>query len=174
MSLSVVTAAATENWSHIKAYVCQARGKNYCLIHKRYFDISWCPECGKSECIIHWMNPSWMTCIKILFTSVLISIFWAAVSLCICNKHSSFPFYTVVSTTTTSSAVAFHTVIILSSLSHAVHVHKPFSWIINMMVYVMPSCILAHSWNDLAFSPFYMWQIYIYLVCVCIYVYINF
>ncbi|KAF1807032.1 hypothetical protein FB192DRAFT_1353469 [Mucor lusitanicus] len=47
MSLSVVTAAATENWSHIKAYVCQARGKNYCLIHKRYFDISWCPECGK-------------------------------------------------------------------------------------------------------------------------------
>ncbi|CAO0793880.1 unnamed protein product [Mucor circinelloides] len=51
MSLSFITAAAAaaaaENWSHIKEYVCQARGKNYCLIHKRYFEISWCPECGR-------------------------------------------------------------------------------------------------------------------------------
>ncbi|KAI8093199.1 uncharacterized protein BX664DRAFT_329140 [Halteromyces radiatus] len=25
--------------------VCQGRGKNYCLIHRRYFETSWCPDC---------------------------------------------------------------------------------------------------------------------------------
>ncbi|ORZ04894.1 hypothetical protein BCR42DRAFT_183509 [Absidia repens] len=25
--------------------VCQGRGKSYCLIHRRYFETSWCPDC---------------------------------------------------------------------------------------------------------------------------------
>ena len=89
MSLSFITAAAAaaaENWSHIKEYVCQARGKNYCLIHKRYFEISWCPECGRSmisalEKLLQSMSSN-----NIPY-SVLISRVHG-------NKHSSFPFYT--------------------------------------------------------------------------------
>ncbi|KAI7862417.1 hypothetical protein BDF14DRAFT_1856017 [Spinellus fusiger] len=29
--------------------VLHSRSKNYCLIHKRYFETSWCPECGRIE-----------------------------------------------------------------------------------------------------------------------------
>ncbi|KAF7725332.1 hypothetical protein EC973_009671 [Apophysomyces ossiformis] len=25
------------------------RGKSYCLIHRRYFETSWCPECGRAS-----------------------------------------------------------------------------------------------------------------------------
>ncbi|KAI9020207.1 hypothetical protein CLU79DRAFT_836253 [Phycomyces nitens] len=29
--------------------VCSGRGKSYCLIHRRYFETSWCPDCGRSK-----------------------------------------------------------------------------------------------------------------------------
>ncbi|KAI8364728.1 uncharacterized protein BYT42DRAFT_505992 [Radiomyces spectabilis] len=29
--------------------VLSGRGKSYCLIHRRYFETSWCPECGRSK-----------------------------------------------------------------------------------------------------------------------------
>lgn len=86
MSLSFITAAAAENWSHIREYVCQARGKNYCLIHKRYFEISWCPECGRSTISALEKLLQSMSSNNIAY-SVLISRAHG-------NKHSSFPFYT--------------------------------------------------------------------------------
>ncbi|KAI7851529.1 hypothetical protein BDC45DRAFT_572009 [Circinella umbellata] len=27
--------------------VCSGRGRSYCLIHRRYFETSWCPECSR-------------------------------------------------------------------------------------------------------------------------------
>ncbi|KAI8640331.1 hypothetical protein BD408DRAFT_348263 [Parasitella parasitica] len=30
-------------------YVCFGRGKSYCLVHKRYFENSWCPDCSRSS-----------------------------------------------------------------------------------------------------------------------------
>ncbi|KAL0076693.1 hypothetical protein J3Q64DRAFT_1647339 [Phycomyces blakesleeanus] len=27
--------------------VCSARGKSYCLIHRRYYETSWCPDCDR-------------------------------------------------------------------------------------------------------------------------------
>ncbi|KAL0084069.1 hypothetical protein J3Q64DRAFT_1736865 [Phycomyces blakesleeanus] len=33
---------------NIKIYT--GRGKNYCLIHRRYFETSWCPDCACSSC----------------------------------------------------------------------------------------------------------------------------
>ncbi|KAI8143715.1 hypothetical protein BJV82DRAFT_609186 [Fennellomyces sp. T-0311] len=27
--------------------VCSGRGKSYCLIHRRYFETSWCPDCSR-------------------------------------------------------------------------------------------------------------------------------
>lgn len=29
--------------------VCSGRGKSYCLIHRRYFETSWCPDCSRSS-----------------------------------------------------------------------------------------------------------------------------
>lgn len=29
--------------------VCSGRGKSYCLIHRRYFETSWCPDCGRAS-----------------------------------------------------------------------------------------------------------------------------
>ncbi|KAI8059314.1 hypothetical protein BC940DRAFT_247763 [Gongronella butleri] len=29
--------------------VCQGRGKSYCLVHRRYFETSWCPECSSGK-----------------------------------------------------------------------------------------------------------------------------
>lgn len=29
--------------------VNQGRGKSYCLIHRRYFETSWCPDCSRSS-----------------------------------------------------------------------------------------------------------------------------
>ncbi|KAF1800237.1 hypothetical protein FB192DRAFT_1309278 [Mucor lusitanicus] len=29
--------------------VCFGRGKSYCLIHRRYFETSWCPDCSRSS-----------------------------------------------------------------------------------------------------------------------------
>ncbi|ORY92115.1 hypothetical protein BCR43DRAFT_81056 [Syncephalastrum racemosum] len=31
------------------ARVCSGRGRSYCLIHRRYFDTSWCPDCGRAS-----------------------------------------------------------------------------------------------------------------------------
>ncbi|KAI8997690.1 hypothetical protein BDB01DRAFT_772003 [Pilobolus umbonatus] len=31
------------------AETCQGRGKSYCLIHRRYFETSWCPDCSRSS-----------------------------------------------------------------------------------------------------------------------------
>ncbi|KAI9312890.1 hypothetical protein BX666DRAFT_1982914 [Dichotomocladium elegans] len=28
--------------------VCNGRGKSYCLVHRRYFETSWCPDCSRS------------------------------------------------------------------------------------------------------------------------------
>lgn len=28
--------------------VCSGRGKSYCLIHRRYFETSWCPDCSRA------------------------------------------------------------------------------------------------------------------------------
>ncbi|KAI9027569.1 hypothetical protein CLU79DRAFT_697816 [Phycomyces nitens] len=30
--------------------ICAGRGKSYCLIHRRYFETSWCPDCDRSSC----------------------------------------------------------------------------------------------------------------------------
>ncbi|KAI9254601.1 hypothetical protein BDA99DRAFT_442783 [Phascolomyces articulosus] len=27
--------------------VCSGRGKSYCLIHRVYFETSWCPQCSR-------------------------------------------------------------------------------------------------------------------------------
>ncbi|KAI9311345.1 hypothetical protein BX666DRAFT_1868004 [Dichotomocladium elegans] len=32
---------------HRPAHVCSGRGNNYCLIHRRYFETSWCPDCQR-------------------------------------------------------------------------------------------------------------------------------
>ncbi|KAI7902920.1 uncharacterized protein BX663DRAFT_55304 [Cokeromyces recurvatus] len=32
-------------------FACQSRCKNYCLVHKRYFETSWCPDCSRSNCL---------------------------------------------------------------------------------------------------------------------------
>ncbi|KAI9322755.1 hypothetical protein BX666DRAFT_2023200 [Dichotomocladium elegans] len=29
------------------ANVCSGRGRSYCLIHRRYFETSWCPDCSR-------------------------------------------------------------------------------------------------------------------------------
>ncbi|KAI9496769.1 hypothetical protein BDB00DRAFT_72322 [Zychaea mexicana] len=29
--------------------VCSGRGRSYCLIHRRYFETSWCPDCSRSS-----------------------------------------------------------------------------------------------------------------------------
>ncbi|KAI7897789.1 uncharacterized protein BX663DRAFT_481249 [Cokeromyces recurvatus] len=31
------------------SHVCFGRGKSYCLIHRRYFETSWCPDCSRSS-----------------------------------------------------------------------------------------------------------------------------
>ncbi|KAI7886176.1 hypothetical protein K492DRAFT_140910 [Lichtheimia hyalospora FSU 10163] len=28
--------------------VCSGRGRSYCLIHRRYFETSWCPDCSRA------------------------------------------------------------------------------------------------------------------------------
>ncbi|KAI8363806.1 hypothetical protein EDC96DRAFT_511809 [Choanephora cucurbitarum] len=32
-----------------KSNVCSGRGKSYCLVHRRYFETSWCPDCSRSS-----------------------------------------------------------------------------------------------------------------------------
>ncbi|KAI8149878.1 hypothetical protein BJV82DRAFT_503529 [Fennellomyces sp. T-0311] len=32
-----------------KSKVCSGRGKSYCLVHRRYFETSWCPDCSRSK-----------------------------------------------------------------------------------------------------------------------------
>ncbi|KAI9277978.1 hypothetical protein BC943DRAFT_332332 [Umbelopsis sp. AD052] len=29
------------------ANAVRARGKSYCLVHRRYFETSWCPDCSR-------------------------------------------------------------------------------------------------------------------------------
>ncbi|KAI8877910.1 hypothetical protein K501DRAFT_197106 [Backusella circina FSU 941] len=29
--------------------VCSGRGKSYCLLHRRYFETSFCPDCSRSS-----------------------------------------------------------------------------------------------------------------------------
>ncbi|KAI7847856.1 hypothetical protein BDC45DRAFT_451181 [Circinella umbellata] len=31
-----------------KTKVCSGRGKSYCLVHRRYFETSWCPDCSRT------------------------------------------------------------------------------------------------------------------------------
>ncbi|KAI9494360.1 hypothetical protein BDB00DRAFT_761989 [Zychaea mexicana] len=42
---STTTAAAHDDSS--KSKVCSGRGKSYCLVHRRYFETSWCPDCSR-------------------------------------------------------------------------------------------------------------------------------
>ncbi|ORE20769.1 hypothetical protein BCV71DRAFT_76281 [Rhizopus microsporus] len=35
--------------SHQEEPKIYTRGKNYCLVHKRYFETSWCPDCGRGK-----------------------------------------------------------------------------------------------------------------------------
>lgn len=37
--------------------VCSGRGKSYCLVHKRYFETSWCPDCSRLSCKL---KEGWM------------------------------------------------------------------------------------------------------------------
>ncbi|KAI8975060.1 hypothetical protein BDF20DRAFT_876728 [Mycotypha africana] len=43
--------ASTRTRSHASSTasspICHARGKNYCLVHRRYFETSWCPDCSR-------------------------------------------------------------------------------------------------------------------------------
>ncbi|KAI9260486.1 hypothetical protein BDA99DRAFT_83006 [Phascolomyces articulosus] len=36
-----ITTCSSDN----KTKVCSGRGKSYCLVHRRYFETSWCPDC---------------------------------------------------------------------------------------------------------------------------------
>lgn len=31
-------------------HVCNGRGRSYCLVHRRYFETSWCPDCSRTTC----------------------------------------------------------------------------------------------------------------------------
>ncbi|KAI7889638.1 uncharacterized protein EV154DRAFT_513964 [Mucor mucedo] len=46
-TLSSVFSKQLENISDSVKHICQGRGKNYCLVHRRYFETSWCPDCGR-------------------------------------------------------------------------------------------------------------------------------
>lgn len=37
------------NATSIESSVCSGRGKSYCLVHRRYFETSWCPDCSRSN-----------------------------------------------------------------------------------------------------------------------------
>ncbi|KAI9334058.1 hypothetical protein BD770DRAFT_354462 [Pilaira anomala] len=50
MTFNILTTITFQQMNHISdnlKYICQSRGKNYCLFHRRYFETSWCPECGR-------------------------------------------------------------------------------------------------------------------------------
>ncbi|OBZ83329.1 hypothetical protein A0J61_08625 [Choanephora cucurbitarum] len=39
-----------------KSNVCSGRGKSYCLVHRRYFETSWCPDCSRSSRLLTLSN----------------------------------------------------------------------------------------------------------------------
>ena len=52
MTLNSLTTVISQQYNHISTeikHVCLGRGKNYCLVHRRYFETSWCPDCGRSK-----------------------------------------------------------------------------------------------------------------------------
>ncbi|KAI8056353.1 hypothetical protein BDF21DRAFT_430627 [Thamnidium elegans] len=50
MTLNTLATTASQRINTISdsvKFICQSRGKNYCLVHRRYFETSWCPDCGR-------------------------------------------------------------------------------------------------------------------------------
>lgn len=48
MSLLHFTNSANADGMVDTSKVCSGRGKSYCLIHRRYFETSWCPDCSRA------------------------------------------------------------------------------------------------------------------------------
>lgn len=52
MTFNSLSTAVSQQFNHISdniKLVCLGRGKNYCLVHRVYFETSWCPDCGRSK-----------------------------------------------------------------------------------------------------------------------------
>ncbi|CAO3626875.1 unnamed protein product [Cunninghamella echinulata] len=46
MALLKINSIVNKISSSLQENINQARGKNYCLSHKRYYETSWCPDCA--------------------------------------------------------------------------------------------------------------------------------
>lgn len=74
--------------------VCSVRGRSYCLIHRRYFETSWCPDCGRAAISKFWNGRDdciWI--ILLIWWIVLVVRRWKSTSLHTLMIISSYHIY---------------------------------------------------------------------------------
>ncbi|KAI8391609.1 uncharacterized protein BYT42DRAFT_489789 [Radiomyces spectabilis] len=49
MLSTIISKTCSQQQAPVAVHTCNGRGKSYCLIHRRYFETSWCPDCGRSS-----------------------------------------------------------------------------------------------------------------------------